>query len=92
MSINHAAQEFPRAATAVHPHHPEDLEEAKAPEGARREHLSAAPHREHDDARDYCYHIWKQSHVFISLLKSLWRLVVGAMKSISSVFPELAII
>ena len=67
MSVNDASEELPGAATPVHPHHPQYLEEAKAPEGARREHLAAAPHREHHYARYYCYHIWNQTHLSLHL-------------------------
>lgn len=55
--VDNGAQKLPGAASAVHPHHPQNLEEAQASEGARR-HSGAHPQDDQrgDDGNYVCKH------------------------------------
>lgn len=62
MCVNDAAQQLPRAATAIHAHHAQYLKEAQPPKCTCCEHLTRGAHAQHHRRGGYCYNIYKMQN------------------------------
>ena len=54
---HHRGQQLPRPAPAVHPDHPEDLQEAEEPHAGGDEHVVGRPQPDHDQRRPDHYYV-----------------------------------
>ena len=57
MRPHHRGQQLPRPAPAVHPDHPEDLQEAEEPHAGGDEHVVGRPQPDHDQRRPDHYYV-----------------------------------